>query len=114
MVEVRSLQTRDVFAVARILGRVARGNKVQLMAVITGKQVDPSAIALDLFGVLFTDAESDIKAWCADLCGKTVEEFDALPPDTIFEIIDQLKSREDMKGFLGRVSRLISTTKTAN
>jgi hypothetical protein len=101
--QVRNLKTSDFFVMAKIVSKM--GTKVL-------KQLSESTTELQA-GLLFVtivleNAEADMKAWLADLAGKTAEEFDQLSFDAPIEVIEKLSEKEDLNAFFGRVRALVN------
>lgn len=105
--EIRELQVKDVFAVARMLGKITKGARLQLAAILTGKKkADPTEVGMVIFQSLVTEAEEDMKTWLADLIGKELADFEVMPATTILDIIEKLLEQEGIKGFLSQASQL--------
>lgn len=102
-IRVRGLKTTDFFVMAKIVSKM--GSKML-------KQINESTTEMQA-GLLFMtialeNAEEDMKAWLADLCGKTVEEFESMSFDAPIEVIEKLSEKEDLNAFFGRVRALIA------
>jgi len=108
--EIRNLQVRDIFTVAKILGKVAKGARSQIIMLIAnkGNAIAPVDLGLTLIQTLCIDAEEDVKAWLADMAGMKVTDFETSNPDVLIDIIEQLATKEDMRSFLARVSAFVS------
>jgi len=108
MNQVRDLTVNDVFAIAKILGKVAKGSRAQLIMVLSDKAKDiaPVDLGLTLFQTLCIDAEADVKAWLADMAGMKAEEFGKLPPENLIDVIEQIASKDGIKDFLARAASL--------
>jgi len=111
--EIRELQVKDVFAVARMLGKITKGARMELASVLADRGKDkkkaktnPTELGMVLFQSLVTEAEEDMKAWLADLMGKEVAEFETMPPSTILDIVDKLTDQKGIKDFFARASSL--------
>jgi hypothetical protein len=109
-IKIRDLTTKDIFTVAKILGKVTKGARGEMLMLISGKSKDisPANLGLTLFQVLFTDAEDDIKDWLADLAGMKIEELDKASPTALLDIVDQLIVNDGIKDFLSRASLLVT------
>ncbi len=109
-VKVRDLNVEDIFAVARMLGKVTKGARMQLALVLAdkkkGKKPNPTELGMVLFQSLVTDAEEDMKAWLADLAGVESAEFKKMPATALLDVIDQLTSQEGIGDFFVKVSLL--------
>ena len=103
---IRELQVEDVFAVARMLGKVTKGARMQLASALTGKRTNPTELGMVLFQSLVTDAEEDLKAWLASLADKELAEFKTMPATAVIDIIEGLFQQEGIKDFFARASSL--------
>lgn len=126
-IKVRPLKTKDVMTVARMLLKVVGEAKDKLSNIIKASNLSPEEaeketesqkkvrkmelglnLALTVLDTCLIYAESDLKAWFADLIGIAPEEFDETPLNTIPEIMSQLKTNEDLKSFFSNVLVLFS------
>ncbi len=82
--------------------RVVSGAREELASAMAGKKVNPTELGIVLFQSVFTEAEDDLKAWLADLIGKKVEEFEAMPATTVLDIVEELIKQEGIRDFFGR------------
>ncbi len=119
-IKIRELNVKDIFAVARMLGKVTRGARVQFASVLTGKKANPTEIGMVLFQSLVIDAEEDLKSWLADLAGKTkqitkdgetftvpdVTAFGDMPATAVLDVIEGLLQQEGIRDFFVRASAL--------
>lgn len=105
-IEIRELQVKDVFAVARMLGKITKGARLQLASALTGKKTNPTEVGMILFQSLVTETEEDLKAWFADLIGKDKAEFEVMPATTVLDIIGELTQKEGIRDFFGKASLL--------
>lgn len=106
-IEIRDLNVKDVFAVARMLGKVTRGARMQLTSLLTGKKTKPAELGMVLFQSLATEAEEDLKAWLADLIDKEVAEFEKMSATAVLDVIEKLIQLEGIRDFFGRASLLV-------
>jgi len=107
-IEVRALLVEDVFAIARMLGKITKGVRQELASTLTAKKPNPTEIGMVLFQSVFTVAEEDLKAWLATLIGKEKAEFEAMPATTILDIVEKLVEQEDIKTFFAKASSLVN------
>lgn len=111
-IEVRGLSVDDVFTVARMVSKVSKGARAELVQAMSdkkkGKKPKATELGMALFQGLFIESEEDLKAWLASLIGKTKEEFSAMPATTLVDIVDGLMSQEGILDFFGRVSQLVT------
>ena len=103
---IRPLQVKDVFSVARMLGKITKGARLQLAGLLTGKKANPTELGMVLFQSMVTEAEEDLKAWLASLVGKEVAEFETMPATAVLDIVEQLVSQEGIRDFFGKASLL--------
>lgn len=96
---IRRLNTRDVFKVAGILGKVYRPG----MTYAEGNEASFAATLMSAIPV----AEESIITFLASILNLTVEEFDNLPPDALFDVIEGLAKSEDLKRFFDKVKGLM-------
>jgi len=117
VIEVRLLEVDDVFRVVRMLGKITRRAREELVELLRpdtesglaeGKKADPVMVGLIIFQCLFTELEEDLKEWMASLVGKSSTEFSKMPAITVLDLIETLAQQEDMRGFFARASRLAS------
>lgn len=110
--EIRQLQVEDVFAMARMLGKVTKGARLQLASALTGKKANPTEVGIMLFQSLVTDAEEDLKAWLASLAGKELAEFKTMPATAVLDVVEGLFEQGGIKDFFVRASSLASKITT--
>lgn len=99
--EVRRLQTSDLFKVATMLSKITAGASKDVLEGMTATQTGALFISN-----AFRFAETDVKAWLAELVDMSVEEFDKLPFDAPIEIVEALADQEDLASFFQRVKGL--------
>lgn len=85
--EIRPLQIDDLFTIARMLGKARAKSK---------KSTSPK----EAWRLLTDEPADDFLAWLADLAGKEVEEFGAMPTAVIFDIVAELAQQEGFQDFL--------------
>lgn len=115
--EVRRLQTKDLFRVAKIIRqctgpvRAAMGAAMVVTDPETGQQGialnDPAAIGFALFEAM-VDQDAAIKELFADLVGMKPEKFDREPFDALVVILERVMEQDDLPAFLSRVTGLAS------
>jgi hypothetical protein len=108
-IKVRELQVKDLFTIAKLLGKIAKGARGELLMVITGKskEISPANLGLTLFQVLFTEAEEDLKKWLADMAGlESVAKFDVMPATALLDVVKQISEQDGLKDFLSRAAQL--------
>lgn len=109
VIEVRTLEVEDIFAVARMLGKITKGARVELAGAIKGgknKKIDPTELGMVLVQSLVIEAEEDLKAWLASLAGKEVTEFKTMPAIALLDVFEGLLQQEGIRDFFARASTL--------
>ena len=113
-IKVRDLNIKDVFAVARMLGKITKSARAEIVLAIGSKKAKKKVNATELGMVivqnLCVEAEEDLKAWLADMVEKPIEEFEKMPARVLIEIVKQLAAQEDIRDFLSQVSQLVKET----
>ena len=104
--ELRQLQVKDVFAVARMLGKITKGARLELVSAFSGKQINPTELGVALLQSIFTEAEDDLKVWLADLASVDKAEFEKMPAVAVLDIVEKLAEQEDIRDFFTRASLL--------
>ena len=104
--EIRALNVADIFTVARMLGKVTKGARLQLATALTGKKQNPTEMGMVLFQSLVTDAEEDLKAWLANLADKEPADFILMPATTVLDVVEGLFQQEGIRDFFARASLL--------
>ncbi len=120
---LRRLTARDVFTVLTLLtdsvGTAAEVKKIftDIGKATTGLNIaDENGIAAvgisavwGLVSGLLHKNQDEFVGWLASLVGLTQDEFDALPPSAVIDILTVLKSHEDMADFFERLSGVLSS-----
>ena len=96
---VRRLDTRDVFKVARILGR-----GVSMLADPNSLQ-HPSQV-LQVLIASMTVNEDEVQKLLASLIGVPLKEWESFPPTAVIDVLEVLSKHQDLQDFLARVQRL--------
>jgi hypothetical protein len=118
--EIRDLNTGDVFTVAKMLLKVVGENKDSIKKLIKSRskdgkkkelsQEEQEELGIDLTMLVLQNclefAEKDLKKWFADLIGVKQSEFDKTPIDTIPNIINQITEKDDVHSFFTAVLQL--------
>ena len=119
-IEVRPLEVDDVFQVVKMLGKITRSAREELVELlrpdteselaegVEAKKADPVMVGLIIFQCLFTELEEDLKEWMASLVNKSSAEFSKMPAIVVIDLIETLVRQEDVRGFFARASRLAS------
>jgi len=96
---VRRLDTRDVFKVARILGR-----GVSMLADPDSLQ-HPSQV-LQVLIASMTVNEDEVQKLLASLVGVPLKDWESFPPTAVVDVLEILSQHQDLQDFLARVQRL--------
>lgn len=111
-IEVRGLIVDDVFSVARMVSKISKGARAELVQAMSdkkkGKKPNATELGMALFQGLFIESEEDLKVWLASLVGVTKEEFVIMPASTLVDIVDGLVAQEGIMDFFERVSQLVT------
>lgn len=100
---IRRLNTRDVFKVAAILSKVYRPG----VKYTEGQESNFAATLLSAMPL----AENDLVSLLASVINVSVSEFDELPPEAIFDVIEGLAESQDLQRFFNRVKEVMSKMK---
>ena len=106
-IKLRELNVGDVFTIARMLGKITKNNRLQILAFIKGKSKNYAELTLIVIQSLFIDAEEDLKEWLAELAGIDKKEFLSLPAKEVIKVVKQIASMEGIQDFLSEASRLV-------
>lgn len=126
---LRDLTAQDVFPMAKILSKIGvnqfmevfKGEDVtgligELFSDDNEQKVDDKVsivgltVALDIANIIFSSldrVEQDIYMFLASLSGLKTDEIRALPMNTFFEMIVDVIKKDEFKGFMKVVSRLL-------
>jgi len=104
--EIRELQVKDVFTIAKALAKITRGARLQLATALSGKKTNPTELGMVLFGSLFSEASDDLLSWLADLISKEKADFEVMPATAVLDIIEKLAEQEGIRDFFGKASLL--------
>ena len=107
-VEVRKMNVNDVFTMARILGKITKSARLELVAAFKGKKVDPTYLGIVLVQSICVESEQELKAWLADVIGKDPEEFGKMPGATVLDIVEQMMGQADIRDFFARAFSLVT------
>ncbi len=124
--ELRTLQSKDVFPMFKIIGKIGVKefkscleteavkdaiNKLSNKQETANVEAVGLAVALDIAGVVIShiaDAEADIYQFLSGLSGMSREELETLDMVTFFEMIVDVFKKEEFKDFIGVVSKLFN------
>jgi len=74
---------------------------------------DVQIFGIQIFSVILSVAESEIKSFMADLVNMKVEEFDVLPYQATLVIIEKLSKKENLLDFFQRATKLVEVFKSS-
>jgi hypothetical protein len=97
---MRQLNTLDLIKGSSLLGKI--GKNVEIPEGASSAQV-----GIALFSAVMAHAESDFKAWLADIAEISVEEFEKKPFDYPLEVLEQIAEKEDLTRFFERAKNLL-------
>lgn len=69
------------------------------------------AMGVKIFKTLYSLLEDDFCGWLADLCGMTIEEYDAQPFDIDIQVMNEIVDQKEFSGFFTGASVLASKTR---
>jgi len=112
-INVRNFNNGDVFTLGKILAKTSRSILAQIALLSEGK-LDITEMGMTLFINILSEGGDDISVWLADMCGLTPELFLAQDKDgvTVFDAIDALIKKGDIKDFFGKASALVRALST--
>lgn len=128
-IELRDLTAQDVFPMAKILSKIGinqfmdvfKGDDVtgligELFSEGNEQQVDDKVsivgltVALDIANIICSSldrVETDIYMFLASLSGLKTDDIKKLPMNTFFEMIIDVIKKDEFKGFMKVVSKLL-------
>ena len=112
-ITVRRLQTRDLFALARIIRDCTAEARQRLLASVASTDgdgdvtFDRETFVLALFEAA-VDQEQAFYGLLADLAGMTPEALASAPLEVPLTILETVAAQEDFPAFLTRLRRLVS------
>jgi len=116
---IRPFTTADVFAFVDLLSSITGTAGQALKGLLTGGGPDVTEeeakergvdFVLVVLNKSYAGAKDRLIEWLASLLDLTVEEFLAEPPETIFDIIEEIAERPESKSFFSRAVALFSRT----
>lgn len=118
--ELRKLQSSDMFKMLNIINKIGVGEfkkcfeNENVQKLLSGKKVSiesvGSVIAFEIVGIVIPNllkCEDDIYNFLSELSGMKVENLKTLDMLTFTEIIVDFIQKEEFKGFIKVVSKLI-------
>jgi len=113
MVKIRKLKTADVFRVIGMLkncGNTRLNNLIvaDMTAAKTDKPVVDNSVQIGIMVLteIYDNVIGDLQEWFASLIGVSHADYMEMPANTTLEIIDELVSGEDAKGFFSQALQL--------
>ena len=95
--KVRKLVTRDLFSLAKIMGKFGDDMKP-----IIGEIQNEQALGFMFLSTALKHADEDFKSWVADLVGIEPNEVDEQPIEFLPDVLEALAEQEDLPGFFAR------------
>lgn len=106
-IKIRELNVDDIFTVARMLGKITKGARLDLAQALTTKKPNMTELGMALFQSVFTEAEEDLKAWLADIIGEDKAAFGKMPGSVVLDIVEQLIDQGGIRDFFGRALSMV-------
>lgn len=105
---IRKLVARDLFTVGNMLKKVLPDMVGMDFKGLDGEDEGQKSMRIgkQFIPLLVDKCFSDFWTWLADLTGKTVDEFNAMPVEYPAEVIAELTENEDLKRFFLQAGRL--------
>jgi len=111
--KLRPLKTADVFTVIGMFKKIGNTklNSMFVSDTTATKKEKPDNDQSIQMGImvlteLYDNVIGELQNWFASLIEKTFEEYMEMPPETTLDIIDELVSSEESKGFFSRALQL--------
>ena len=116
-IQMRSLKTKDIFPMSRILKKIGLKEIMKEAAANAAKPSDGEEITkrevqmrtgAEIFAAVFENlpqAEEETNALLASLCGMTPEQFAELDFETILSVLDAFKNQKGIANFLKLASQ---------
>jgi hypothetical protein len=105
---LRKLKTNDIFKMSKILKKMNLKNELKVAE--EGKKIKTQEqIGLELILAVFENlhlAQGEVNEFLSDLVGMSVEEFEQLEIEKVFEIIEEFKAMPGISSFLKRANQL--------
>jgi hypothetical protein len=101
---MRKLNTLDLIKGSAILGKIGKNIDVP-------EGAGNAQVGIAIFSAVMQHAETDFKAWLADIAEMTTEEFEKMPFDYPLELLENLAEQEDLSRFFERVKKLMGKMK---
>lgn len=101
--KMRQLNTMDLIKGSSLLGKI--GKNIELP-----ENANNAQVGIAIFSAVMAHAESDLKAWLADIAEMSTEEFEKMPFDFPLEVFEKIAEKEDLNRFFERVKKLLKKT----
>ena len=98
---VRRLDTRDVYKLARILGRG--------VGVLANPEGIHPAQVLQVLIASMTVNEDEVQKLLASLIGVPLKEWEVMPPTAVIDVLEALAAHQNLQDFFARLERLTAT-----
>lgn len=102
--EMRSLKTKDIYTMSKILKKLDVSIKLDLTKFKGKNQVEAGQLFfIELMKTALENlhqAENEVNAFLAELVGLTTDKFNDLPIEDTIEIIDLFKNQKGLANFL--------------
>lgn len=104
---MRKLNTLDLIKGSAILGKIGRNIDIP-------EGASNAQVGIVIFSAVMAHAESDLKAWLADIAEMPVQEFEKMPFDYPLDLLEELAEKEDLNRFFERAKKLLKRTQKAS
>ena len=101
---MRNLITKDIFTMSKIIKKMGLKIKELEITETTTQMEAGASLIVKIFENLHL-AQEEATAFFADLTEMTVEEFENLPLDKVFEIIKEFKNTAGVESFLKQAAQ---------
>lgn len=98
--KVRKLAVRDVFTITGMLSKVK----------LPERSEDAQAYGLSIIMAALRDVGPDVMAWLADVAQVPAEDFEAMPPVAIMDVVDGIVAQEEARDFFDRLLKRLGLT----
>lgn len=105
---LRKLNNGDVFKLAKLIFKNAKTIKPYL-ADITKDETNTLDLGLDIIMEIAPVLGKEGYELVLGVTGMTQEEFEALPPASMFALVDAVKEGNDLQAFFDGANKLVST-----
>ena len=124
-VKIRALTNEDFFTVVDMLMKLGSDAGRDVTSLISSKKKADSGqertpeeeeretifLGLTVIQTCYKHVKDDLIKWFASLCGKSVKEYLALPPETSLQVMEYLAEAQEARSFFTRAWRLFKKIK---